>query len=262
MTSNLDRFRKDLKKLITKGESLQLALQFDCMTEVQKQSALKKHKEFLESLPKFNDEYQTWYSESLALLRQLLPDRVADFVRHYEKPKNRKQIDADSYRIEDALQGLRTSRIGEVLADRTSALPHLAQQIAIVKATEARFESSLFDIRQIVQADLFDSELSAAQALAKFRFHRAAGALAGVVLEKHLAQVCIDHNVKPAKKNPGISDFNEALKAADVIGVADWRFIQHLADIRNTCDHGREEPKPEQVTDLISGVEKTIKTIF
>ena len=45
----------------------------------------------------------------------------------------------------------------------------------------------MFDIRQLVQADLFDSELDAADELGKKKFTRAAGALAGVVLERHLS---------------------------------------------------------------------------
>ncbi len=98
---------------------------------------------------------------------------------------------------------------------------------------KARFESSLFDIRQLVQADLFDSELDAARELAKSKFKRAAGAGAGVVLGRHLGQVCDSHSIKISKKSPVISDLNNALKDASVIDVPTWRFVQHLADIRN-----------------------------
>ena len=45
---------------------------------------------------------------------------------------------------------------------RTPQIPQFDQQLAILGAVRARFESSLFDIRQLVQADLFDSELDAA----------------------------------------------------------------------------------------------------
>jgi len=129
--------------------------------------------------------------------------------------------------------------------------------------SKARFESSLFDIRQLVQADLFDSELDAAKELIKHKFTRAAGALAGVVLERHLAQVCDNHDVKVAKKAPGISDLNNALREVDVIDVPQWRFIQHLADIRNLCDHSKEaEPTSDQVDDLVTGVMKLVKTLF
>lgn len=109
--------------------------------------------------------------------------------------------------------------------------------MAILKSVQSRFESSLFDIRQLAQADLFDSELDAAKELAKNKFSRAAGALAGVVLERHLAEVCDNHAIKIAKKAPAISDLNDALKGADVIDIPTWRSVQHLADIRNLCDH-------------------------
>jgi hypothetical protein len=128
---------------------------------------------------------------------------------------------------------------------------------------KARFESSLFEIRQLVQADLFDSELDVANELAKNKFTRAAGALAGVVLEKHLAQVCDNHGLKVTKKAPGISALNDTLKEAAVIEIPQWRFVQHLAAIRNLCDHDKKtEPTAEQVEDLIAGVTKMTKTLF
>ena len=65
----------------------------------------------------------------------------------------------------------------------------------------------------------------------------AAGAVAGVVLEKHLHEVCVSHNVKLTKKHPTIADLNEALKSAQVIEISQWRFHQHLGDLRNLCDH-------------------------
>ncbi|MGD0839171.1 MAG: hypothetical protein ABSB49_21250 [Polyangia bacterium] len=112
-------------------------------------------------------------------------------------------------------------------------------------------------------ADLFDSELDAAGELAKHKFLRAAGAVAGVVLEKHLVQVCGNHSIKITKKNSGISDLNELLKASNVVDVPQWRFVQHLADIRNLCDHDKTaEPTAEQVDDLVKGVARVVKTIF
>ena len=121
----------------------------------------------------------------------------------------------------------------------------------------------LFDIKQLVQADIFDSELEAARELLKHKFVRAAGAIAGVVLEKHLNQVCDNHGIAPAKKNATISDYNDAMKTASVIDTPQWRYIQHLGDIRNLCDHDKKnEPTVDQVGDLISGVDKLTKTLF
>lgn len=152
---------------------------------------------------------------------------------------------------------------GEVKVGPAAAVPRFRQQVAILRSCRARFESSLFEIRQLVQADLLDSELHAASELSKHRFTRAAGAVAGVVLEKHLAQVCDNHATKITKSKPTINDLNESLKAANVIDVLNWRFIQHLADIRNLCDHSRSvEPTHVQVDDMIEGVAKVSKTIF
>jgi len=267
MPTNIERYRNDLDKLVALGERLKFAMELECFPDQYKQLQHQKPelKKTFDSLPAFRDEYQAWYSEAKALVRQLLPDRLDDFVRHYEKPKPRKEISNENYRIEDYLQGLSVTRgyDKEQITGPAAAVPHFHQQLNIVRAVKGRFESSLFDIRQLVQADILDSEISAADELAKKGFGRAAGAVAGVVLEKHLAQVCSNHSVQITKKNPTIGDLNDALRQADVMDVSQWRFTQHLADIRNICDHNKKvEPTGDQVQSLIQGVAKTIKTLF
>jgi len=151
----------------------------------------------------------------------------------------------------------------KVIADAKAAIPKFKQQLNIVKAVKRRLESSLFDIKQLVQADLFDSELDAAKELNKKGFARGAGAVAGVVLEGHLAQICEDHNIKIRKKNPTINDYNQLLKDNDVIEISTWRFIQHLVGLRNLCDHKKKkDPKKEDIEELIQGVEKITKKVF
>lgn len=267
--SNLDRYERDLDALIANGDILDLALQSECFPDTfrtQVKNAFKDDaKTILKGIPSFKQDYQKWYSEAKILIRQLLPDRLEDFVRYYEKPKHRRSIDFESYTIEDYLQGLEVTRqlTREKVVGPDAAIPQFRQQLAILKSVKARFKSSLFDIRQLVQADLFDSDLDAAKELAKNKFARAAGGLAGVVLEKHLAQVCDNHSVKITKKLPTIADLNNTLKDAGVTDTAQWRFIQHLGDLRNLCDHNKKkDPTQEQVDDLIAGVSKTIKTLF
>jgi hypothetical protein len=256
--SNLDRYKKDLDALITKGDELHNSMQAQSDPEqfkkvfrvaVLEQLTEKRLSEkeldkvaakYIKGLPDFNASYQSWYSEAKTLIRQLLPDRLLDFVSHYEKPKGRKLITWETYAILDYLQGTRVTYMGETKVGPDAAIPQFRQQFAILKSAKQRFESSLFDIRQLVQADLFDSELDAAEELAKKKFTRAAGAIAGVVLEHHLAQVCENHKITITKKNPTIFDLNELLKPANVLETADWRFIQLLADIRNLCDHSKK----------------------
>ncbi len=225
MTTNLDRYKNDLDKLISKGNKLHIAMQMECFPKEIKKQIKEQYGEkadkILSDIPSFKEKYQAWYSEAQVLIKQLLPDRLPDFIRYYEKPKGRKDVSFESYRIEDYLQGLYITRIStqEKLVEPEAAIPHFRQQLAILDSVKARFESSLFDIRQLVQADLFDSELEAAKELSKHKFTRAAGALAGVVLERHLGQVCENHGLKITKKNPGIADLNNALKESDVIDI-------------------------------------------
>ncbi len=267
MISNIERYKKDFDRLILVGKRLLTTMKIECSPEELQELEKKDEEKYkiLSSFPSIKDSYQSWYSEAKTLIKQLLQDRLEDFVRHYETPKSRKEITYENYRIEDYLQGLVITRGSwkEKVVGPDAAIPHLQQQIAILNSLKSRFESSLFDIQQLTQADLFDSELDAAKELAKNRFTRAAGAMVGVVLEKHLSQICQNHSIAPKKKVPTISDFNDALKQNNIIDIPYWRFVQHLGDLRNLCDHDKKtEPTIEQVDDLIAGVMKITKTLF
>lgn len=204
---NIEKYKNDLQYLIGKGGELSLSIQNECYpekTRLRFQATIqddKKVDELLKKLPPFRREYQSWYSESLVLIKQLLPDRLSDFVRLHEKPKSRKSVEYGNYVMEDYLQKLTVSSgFGEKQVGPEAAILQFEQQLNILRSIERRFESSLFDIKQLVQADLFDSELEAAKELNKNKFSRGAGAIAGVVLEKHLALVLDNHGIKPSKK--------------------------------------------------------------
>jgi hypothetical protein len=267
MKTSLEKYKADLAALIRRGGVLHNAIQLECHPKefraLANEQLGEQAEDLLKQIPSFRGTYQEWYSEALNLVRQLLPNRLNDFTRLYEKPKSRKSIEYGNYVIEDYLQSLSVKLHGEEKVGPSAAIPQFEQQLNIVKSIQQRFESSLFDVQRLVQADLFDSELAAARELLRNKFHRAAGAMAGVVLERHLQQVCDDHGVKLAKKEPTIGDLNDALKANSSIDTSQWRFVQHLADLRNLCDHNKkQEPTEDQVTDLIVGVEKVMKTLF
>jgi len=271
MSSNLDKYKADLSNLIKRGDALLLAIQYECYPEkfeLEKKFTKKQFQEFKEKVPYFIDDYQKWYSEAQVVIKLLLPDRLADFIKLYEKPKGRKDISYENYVIQDYLQGLIVTRgkfewEKETIVGPDAAIPHFRQQLNILKSVERRFESSLFDIKQLVQADLLDSELDEAKELNGKGFYRAAGAITGVVLEKHLSQVCINHALLIKKRNPTIADYNDNLKNKGIIDTPQWRKIQHLGDLRNICDHNKgRDPKKEEVEDLIRGVGQVIKNLF
>ncbi len=220
---------------------------------------------FIKDLPDFESSYQKWYSKAQAVVKQVMPDRLSDFSSYYEYPRARKEIDYQNYMIRDYLQGLRVTRRGgaEVVVDKSAAIPEFRQQLSIVVAAKEALSSKLMDLTAILQADLFDSEVESAAALAQAGFNRAAGAICGVVIEKHLQFVCDTHGITSRKKTPGISDLSQILRDADVTTVPQWRFIQHLADIRNVCDHAKgREPTKDEIDDLVVGTRKVLKTVF
>lgn len=235
-------------------------MSLDVYPEAKKQ--LKLSPEEFAKLPTVNDHYQKWYSEALACLTQLLPARVEDFVGYYKPEKLRKDITHANYTISDYLKGLSITRGFNTVVGPSSAVHAMQQQLNIVEAMQPRLESSLFDIRSLVQADLFDNELEAAEELNRKGFSRGAGAVSGVVLEEHLRAICEQRQI-PVPKTPSISDLNDRLKKNSAMDLPTWRFIQRLGDLRNLCDHKKKyDPSKEQVADLIEGVRKVIKTVF
>lgn len=268
--ANVGKYRKDLDKLLEEADWVKQSLLRNSLGDTEFLRMLvddhgtgeEQAKEFMKSVKPFATAYQHWYSEALVLVKQLLPERLADFVKLYEKPKTRKDITFENYRLEDACQGLRVSgSMGKVLADISSAYPLLEQQVAIVEAIKRRFDSSLFEIKQTVQADLFDSELDSARHLLKSGFSRAAGVIAGVVLEGHLKEIRDKHQLGNNLKT--ITPIIDKMKSEGIIDLAQYRQLQYLGDIRNNASHkGTEDPTPDQIEDLIAGTNRVIKNIF
>jgi hypothetical protein len=212
-------------------------------------------------------DYQIWYSVALALVKQTLPERVDEFQELYLCKKRKvSEISYLTYGISDYFLGLNVTRgiNKEPIVDSLTAfLMKFQQQVTIVLSILGRINSTISDIKGTIQAEMFDSELEAAYALIKNGFLRAAGALAGVILERHFEQVLKNHELKIAKSNPTIADYNEFFKSSNIYDIIQWRFIQHLGDIRNLCVHKKErEPTEDEVKELLVGTDKIIKTIF
>ncbi len=105
-------------------------MKIECFPENAKKILAKLGKNS-KDIPSFYNEYQSWYSEAMTVVKQLLPDRFDDFVNHYKKPKVRKNINFESYRIEDFLQRVETRTVNSSIA-----IPHFEQQLAILKSAE------------------------------------------------------------------------------------------------------------------------------
>lgn len=214
---------------------------------------------------KFVTKYQAWYSRAYKLVEALAPERLAEFNSYYLIDPKRKLTDARNYVLQDYIKGIGARRNAydkPVWDANNTAMIRITNQMQIIASLSSRIDSVLQDVTGHLFAELQDSELVAAKQL-KTSSVRAAGALAGVVLERHLQRVAVNHSIPIGKKNPTISDLNDPLKNKGVYDTPVWRKIQLLADIRNLCSHQKSsEPTEEQVDELISGVNSVIKSIF
>lgn len=127
---NLKRYQDDLKQLINAGKKLLAVIIYQYDLKQTEEQLSDREMAILESYPSFLETYQSWYSEAKGVISQLLPDRLNDFVEYYEKPKSRKYLTYESYRIADFLLGLR----GTDGVSPRAGIPLFEQQLAILKA--------------------------------------------------------------------------------------------------------------------------------
>lgn len=256
MATTKEQIRAELKKLISKGIAIHNS-EFNDHNKTR-----HKKKDSNEDEVPIVISYQEWYTQALPVVRQLLPERYTEFQEQY-KIEKRKEITYLTYTISDYLIGLQVKRGEQEMVDTRGAFSTKFQnQIFILRSSLSRLDSILSDIRNVLQAEFFDDELSVAKDLLTKGHLRAAGAVTGVTLERHLKHVAVSHSLTLRKLDPTIADLNESLKSGNVIDVPDWRFIQRMADIRNLCVHSKgREPTKDEVDELIRGTEKLVKTL-
>jgi hypothetical protein len=247
MATSKEQIRQQLEALVKKGNEL-----------------LKKLAE-KQKLIEFGTAYQDWYTRTLPLVRSLAPDRFPEFRAYYEVDPKRKAIGPVTYVLQDYVNGISPAPDwqGKVAFDHhQAAIAKMLNQVQILVSLASRIETVLANVEGHLLAEIEDRELNAAAELTKSNL-RAAGTLAGVVLERHLGQVAVNRGAKTGKKDLTIGDLNEALKKAAAYDLPTYRKIQFLADIRNVCCHNKgREPTADEVKELLAGVGAVIKTVF
>lgn len=213
--------------------------------------------------PILGQKYQIWYTKASIAINKVLPNRYNEFVECY-KCSRRKDIDYSNFSMYDYMIGLCITRGNKNAFDpKMAGLMKFMNQIHIVKSISENTDNVLFNIKSNIEVEILDDELSSSRKLLKKGYLRSSGALCGVILERHFSTVLKNHNLIIKKKEPCISDYNDLFKQEGVYDTINWRFVQHLGDIRNLCDHNKDrEPTKDEVEELINGTEKIIKTVF
>ena len=194
-------------------------------------------------------EYNVWYSACLAFIEANLRSRLPELRSLHDGDKTKAGIG-------DHI----AARRGDPVLRSNLAAEGILQIKAMVASVPLYIETKLHDIELVVADTMTRDLLTEAEVLLKACYVRAAGALAGVMLERHLKMLC--ERQSPPISYPDkatISKLNDLLKASSVYDGIEWRKVQLMGDIRNGCDHARtDEPRQEDVRDLIANVRKFV----
>ena len=186
--------------------------------------------------------YEIWFAVTKLIVRQY-SDRYTTFEEKY--PAIKKYISISSGDEDKEL--FHNNFID--LFDTQVNIIHTITPIISLKET---------NFKKILTADLLDSELEQAEILYKYDFHRASGAIAGVVLERYLKTLCEVNLIDIGEKDT-IEPLATKLYKLDKVPDFDltlFKSIQHLASIRNKCTHSNEDVKSHEVRELIDKVKK------
>jgi hypothetical protein len=148
----------------------------------------------------------------------------------------------------------------KAIKDRNSlAIPTiLLRQQAVFLAAKNDYEGGyLTRLRDLIQSEVFESELEQAQELFRAQYSLAAAVIAGTVLETILRQMCRDHGILPGK----LDKMNADLAKAGVYNSLVQKRITALAAVRNSAAHGKpEEFSQDDVSAMIRDVERFVAT--
>lgn len=234
-----EQYQESIKNLIEKWEKLSSILTNNYTISV------------------FRDEYEIRYSEAQHLVKTILPSRYEDFINYYVwlwlKDGN-------------GIRTLISIHISRDMMEYNGYANHIkiqfSNQLAIIKACQNKFESSIYEIRYLTQAEIFDSTVEQAKELLKNWYTRAAWVIVWVVLEQHLKNYCTNKWLPFPKEKGTLWDIMTFMDKSELINKIDYRFLQRLNEIRIICSHDKqEEPEVEKVQELIDGTDKIIRNL-
>ncbi len=104
---NIDKYKDDLCSLVKLGQKMELDLTFRYLRD-QGQHKEEDQKSAKKINGCFESDYQRWYTESCAVIKQLIPDRITEFEHLYKGDGRRKEINSHTYTIQDWHNGVRS----------------------------------------------------------------------------------------------------------------------------------------------------------
>lgn len=194
-------------------------------------------------------KYQRWYSTAHQLVREYLPSKENEFTECYED-RSRGSGVIDRLQLRRGLYDADKKKAIEAFIDKFEI------QRSIILSVPDAIKINELNLRKLISADLVETELEEAELLFKNGFERAAGALAGCALEKHLKTQC-DINGLDYPPKATIEPLSQALYKTNILDITEFKKIQYLASIRNKCAHSKDV-NSDEIKSLIEEVKKFV----
>jgi hypothetical protein len=137
------------------------------------------------------------------------------------------------------------------------------QAQGILRAAKDDYENGhLFELRRLVEAEVFDDFLEQAEHLFDSGYFQAAAVVAGCVLEDGLRKLCVANQVAVAPK-PKLDTMNADLAKAGVFSVLIQKRITALADLRHKAAHGKwTEFTRDDVKEMVQAIRRFMEEHF
>jgi len=130
--------------------------------------------------------------------------------------------------------------------------------VGIVQALKTAYESGyLYQIHELIRADLFADFLDMAQYLLEEGYKDPAAVIIGGVLEEHLRKLCVKHSITITKANrfKKADTMNADLANSHIYNRLDQKSVTAWLDLRNNAAHGKyTEYTDDQVNVALLGI--------
>jgi hypothetical protein len=118
-------------------------------------------------------------------------------------------------------------------------LIYVSKALGILKASKDDYEHELlFNVRTLIQAEVFDDFLEQAEYLLESGFYQSSAVIAGSVLEDGLRRLCARNEI-PLQSRPKMDTMNAELAKRGIFSSLQQKQILPLADLRNKAAHGK-----------------------
>lgn len=140
---------------------------------------------------------------------------------------------------------------------------NINKMLGVLQAAKDDYENgALFDIKILIEADLFDNFLEQADHLLQKDYYQPAAVIIGCVLEDGLRKLC-DKNTISLPDRPALDRMNSDLAKKGIYNKLSQKQITAYADVRNNAAHGKwNEFAKTDVEDMLKGVRDFMEKHF